>query len=360
MPAHTYRVIGLMSGSSLDGLDIAFMDLTEQDGQWRYAWIATDCMAFPETWTERLRQAPGLPAAAFLKTHVDFGHFLGKAVNHFLKEKGNGLRPDFIVSHGHTTIHAPQEGLSWQLGDGASIAAETGLPVISDLRQMDVALGGQGAPIVPIGDRLLFGDYELLLNVGGIANVTILQQGLAFDICPCNQILNHFAQQLGLPFDERGALAAGGMVNKEALHALSQEGYYAQMPPKSLANEFSVSRIIPAIAAACSNPEDALATGTAHIATMIAKALQPFLTEGGRQKMLVTGGGAFNDYLLESIQKQLPRLALTVPDTNLVQFKEALVMGLIGALRWRGESNVLCSVTGASRNSIGGAVWAGK
>lgn len=346
-----------MSGSSLDGLDIAFVRLTETGGAWRYEWIAADCIPYSEEWQQRLKTAQHLSVPEFLKTHAAYGHFIGRTVNDFLKEKTNGHRPGFIASHGHTVFHAPQEGVSCQLGDGAAIAAETGLPVISDLRHMDVALGGQGAPIVPIADRLLFGDYDFLLNLGGIANITIQRSGLAFDVCPCNQLLNHYACKLGCDFDADGQHARSGIASQDLLDALAQEAYYMQAPPKSLNNEFSTQRILPRIEAADLSPQDALATCSAHIAASIAQALLPYVRKEAR--LLATGGGAFNSFLMAQLRELLrPHgIGIVVPEERLVQYKEALAMALIGALRWRGEVNVLRTVTGASRDSIGGALW---
>jgi anhydro-N-acetylmuramic acid kinase len=360
MQANSYQAIGVMSGSSLDGLDIAFVALHEAAGQWTYEWLAADCLPYPPEWRARLQSAQSLSVPDFLKMHAAYGHFIGRAIRDFLQEKGEGKKPDFITSHGHTVFHAPRDGVSCQIGDGAAIAAETGIPVICDLRNMDVALGGQGAPIVPIGDRLLFGDYDFLLNLGGIANITIQRPGLAFDVCPCNQLLNHFAQQLGFEFDRDGTHAKQGKASQHLLAALRSEDFYRQPPPKSLANEFSQQNILPRIAAESHSAEDALATCSAHIADSIANALLPYLA--GSSKMLVTGGGALNGFLVAQLRERLQPtgLEIVVPDERLVQYKEALVMALIGALRWRGEVNVLSTVTGASRDSIGGTIWAGS
>ncbi|MBS1615798.1 MAG: anhydro-N-acetylmuramic acid kinase [Bacteroidetes bacterium] len=359
---NSYCVLGLMSGSSLDGLDIAFVDLRETDGHWHYEWIAVECISYPTEWRQKLQSIQHESVPDFLRTHVAYGHYIGKTVRDFLKRYSGEKRPDFITSHGHTILHEPQQGVSCQIGDGASIAAETGLPVISDLRNMDMALGGQGAPIVPIGDKLLFKEYDFLLNLGGIANVTVQKEALAFDICPCNQLLNHFAQQLGFDFDDSGNFAKSGRASIELLGVLRKKKYYKRLPPKSLNNEFSILEIIPLIEAENLSPQDALATCSAHISECIAAAIAPYAYRTRPSKMLASGGGAFNKFLLAQIQEQLSEkgIELLVPDARLISFKEALVMALIGALRWRGERNVLSSVTGAQRDSIGGAIWAGQ
>jgi anhydro-N-acetylmuramic acid kinase len=357
-----YNVIGLMSGSSLDGLDIAFVRLTEEGGKWSYEWLATDCKPYPEEWLQKLKTAQSLTVPQLLRLHTEYGHFIGRSINAFLKEHANAHEADFIVSHGHTILHEPANGVTYQLCDGASIAAETGISVISDLRNMDVALGGQGAPIVPIADRLLFSDYDYLLNLGGIANISIQRLGLAFDICPCNQLLNHYALKAGYDYDDKGALARQGRVEQALQGQLSTHLFYQQSPPKSLSNEFSKEEILPLIDASGFTPEDALANCTAHIIEAIATATKPHTQPSHPTRLLVTGGGAFNVFLIEQLAEALKPFGIetVVPAESLIQYKEALAMALIGALRWRGEVNVLASVTGAKNDSIGGAIWAGS
>ncbi len=354
-----YHAIGLMSGSSLDGLDIAFVKLEERSGIWRYEWIATDCIAYDDDWMARLRSASSLSVPEFLKLHTAYGHLTGKLIQEFLHRHAPNAAVDFIASHGHTAFHEPHNATTWQIGDGASIAAETGIPVISDLRSVDVAFGGQGAPIVPIGDKLLFGEYEYLLNLGGIANVSIQSKAIAFDICPCNQLLNYYAAKLGKEYDEGGNFARSGNVDDVLQARLAVQEYYGLKPPKSLANEFSTDFILPEIENKGISPCDALATCVAHIVSRISSEVQPFVTNGSSGKLLATGGGVFNTFLLERLRASLAacQIEVVVPERRLVQFKEALIMALIGVLRWRKEPNVLSSVTGAKRDSIGGAIW---
>jgi anhydro-N-acetylmuramic acid kinase len=356
-----YNVIGLMSGSSLDGLDIAFVRLKEEGGKWSYEWLAADCMSYSAEWQQKLKNAQRLSVPEFLRLHTAYGHFVGKTVKAFL-EKQNGQKPDFLVSHGHTVLHEPANSVTCQLCDGAAIAAETGLTVISDLRNADIALGGQGAPIVPIADRLLFGEYDYLLNLGGIANISIQRSGLAFDICPCNQLLNHYAMNAGFDYDDEGALARNGKSAKALQEQLAAQIFYRQAPPKSLSNEFSQMQILPLVDEAMLEPGDALATCTAHIVECIAAAFTPYIQTAQSAKLLVTGGGAFNTFLVEQLIAALRpySIEVVVPERQLVQYKEALAMALIGVLRWRNEVNVLASVTGARYDSIGGAIWAGK
>jgi anhydro-N-acetylmuramic acid kinase len=299
-----------------------------------------------------------------------------------------------------------------QLGDGAALAAVTRINVVSDLRAMDIALGGQGAPIVPIGEKLLLPGYGLFLNLGGIANISAhgvgggrrvggahgVGEGLgvgegvapgagaaagfvAFDVCPANRVLNELAGYEGMAYDKDGALAAGGRVDEALLRQLNALSYYSMGYPKSLANEFGLETVLPLLRAGGLSTADALRTYTEHIAEQVERAVRELKVGAGIRdasgvadaggagagggepvRMLVTGGGAHNGFLVARLRERLasPGVELVVPDTALVDFKEALVMALIGVLRWREENNVLASVTGASRDSIGGAVWMGQ
>jgi len=357
-----YRAIGLMSGSSLDGLDLAFAEFTEQGGQWSYELKETACYEYAAEWTEKLRLATTLSALDYQLLHTDYGHYLGEQVNRFIEEKHLHFQAALVASHGHTSFHLPARKMTAQLGDGAAIAAATGLPVVSDLRAMDIALGGQGAPIVPIGEKLLFPGYDFFLNIGGIANISInADQYLAFDICPANRVLNLLANQAGQSFDRDGALAAAGKINTGLLETLNALPYYQQTAPKSLANDFGTDTIYPIIQQSGCDTNDALSTFTEHIATQVANAILPMHREQP-QRLLVTGGGALNHFLVGLLRTKLESAGIEVmiPDEKLVNYKEALVMAFIGVLRWRQENNVLASVTGASRNSIGGALWIGQ
>ena len=363
-----YNVIGAMSGSSLDGLDIVFAQLTEIRGQWTFEIKAADTLPYNADWTERLTNATRIPAADYLVLHSAYGRYTGEQITAFIDRHNLHHQVHFIASHGHTTFHIPGQHTTAQLGDGAAIAATTGLPVISDLRAMDVALGGQGAPIVPVGEKLLFPDFQYWLNIGGIANIsaTAGADRIAFDICPANRVLNALAQQLGHEYDAAGAIAATGTVQAGLLSTLNKLPYYAQPYPKSLANTFGTDTILPLLAASGASLPDQLCTYTEHIALQIAQSLEPLhLTADAAHapfNMLVTGGGAFNTFLLERIDVHVSpfRVDIVVPDAQTVKFKEALIMALIGALRWRQEENVLASVTGASRDSVGGALWLGS
>jgi anhydro-N-acetylmuramic acid kinase len=332
--------------------------------------------------------------------HVEYGRYLGEQVLRFVRENGLEYQVQLVVSHGHTVFHDVGRHMTAQLGDGAALAATVRLNVVSDLRAMDVALGGQGAPIVPIGEMLMLQEYAWFLNLGGIANVSragrdrsILEAGtpgegwpgsaggfVAFDVCPANRVLNELAADEGLPYDAEGALAAGGSVDAELLGRLNALPYYQQGYPKSLANEFGTETVLPLIGAAMIDAggrlttADALRTYTQHIAEQVGRAVRSLVAcaagpaaavgsaGASTGRMLVTGGGAHNTFLIARLREVLGDIGVevVVPDTGLVDYKEALVMALIGVLRWREENNVLASVTGASRDIIGGAVWIGQ
>lgn len=357
-----YRAIGLMSGSSLDGLDIVFTEILENGGKWSYEILHADCMPYSKEWTEKLKNATSLSALDYQLLHTEYGHYLGNKVNEFIATHHLQFKVAVVASHGHTTFHLPAKKMTAQLGDGAAIAAITQLPVVSDLRAMDIAFGGQGAPIVPIGEQLFFPDYQYFLNIGGIANISIKgDQYKAFDVCAANRVLNMLANEAGKDFDEGGELARQGQLNQALLNELNGLTYYTLPVPRSLANSFGTDTVYPIISKYALSPEDALHTYTAHIVRQVKNALMTHKTEtGAEQQLLVTGGGAFNSYLVERLQQSLGNIKVVVPDEQLVQYKEALIMALIGVLRWREEYNVLSSVTGAMRNSVGGAMWMGQ
>lgn len=361
-----YRAIGLMSGSSLDGLDIAFVEFSEQGGKWEYQILQAECYPYPEEWISRLKDAIHLPARDYQLLHTDYGHYTGQQVNRFIESYQLQYQVSVIGSHGHTTFHMPERKMTAQLGDGAALAAETGLPVVSDLRAMDIALGGQGAPIVPIGEKMLLSGYDYFLNIGGIANIAVTGEpplgGWGFDICPANRVLNMLANQAGMEYDAGGEMAASGKLNEALLEQLNQLGYYKQPPPKSLANDFGTDVVYPLIKKAGISIPDALRTFCEHIAQQTVLAIQGIGAPSSGGKLLATGGGAFNDFLTGLIQQHLAPLGITLetPDPKLINYKEAMVMAFMAVLRWRQENNVLASVTGASRDSIGGALWMGQ
>jgi len=363
-----YKTIGIMSGSSLDGLDIAYVEFHENGGKWSFEILKEDCYPYSKEWVSQLKNAISLNALDYQLLHVDYGHYLGQQVNKFIEENNLQYKVALIASHGHTTFHVPAKKMTAQLGDGAAIAAETHLPVVTDLRTVDVAFGGQGAPIVPIGEKLLLGAYDYFLNIGGIANLSINREPyIAFDICAANRVLNMLANDADKEYDKNGEMARQGKMKNELLEKLNKLDYYRQPHPKSLANDFGTDIVYPLIKKEGIPVNDALRTYTEHIVVQIKKAISNSRVAASipidiGTRLLATGGGAFNLFLIERLKEQLEELNIEVivPDANLVNYKEALIMALIGVLRWREEYNVLSSVTGAARDSIGGALWLGQ
>jgi anhydro-N-acetylmuramic acid kinase len=349
--SNVYRVIGLMSGTSLDGLDIACCTFTRDD-QWRFDLHEAATISYDDTWRNRLRDAHNLSGLELAQLHVDLGKLHGAWVNEFISQ--HSVQVDFIASHGHTIFHQPSRGLTHQIGSAAHIAAVTGVDVIADFRTTDVALGGQGAPLVPMGDLWLFGNYPMCLNLGGIANVSV-KESLhmeAFDIGLCNMALNHFAEKLGVAYDRDGALAKAGSVNESLLEQLNSLDFFKQPAPKSLGKEFWIREFLPVAEYSSVNAHDALRTITEHIAIQIAGALRQ--RESG--EILATGGGAHNTFLIERLAAHTQH-HVVVPDKKIVDFKEALIFAFLGALRMAGDPNALASVTGAKRDSVGGAIY---
>lgn len=362
-----YRSIGLMSGSSLDGLDIVFAEFHENAGKWSYEIKKTACYPYDTAWSKRLQHAVSLSALDYQLLHADYGHYLGEQVNKFIDENALYYQVALIASHGHTTFHVPAKRMTAQLGDGAAIAAETQLPVVSDLRALDIAFGGQGAPIVPIGEKLLLHKYDLFLNLGGIANISLnADKYIAFDVCPANRVLNMLANETGKEYDENGEMARRGSVNNVLLDRLNELDYYKKPFPKSLANDFGTDVVYEMIRDTGCGIDDALRTYTEHIVLQIKNALQSATTNHQtlttRHQLLSTGGGSLNTFLIERLSDELKKLNINVivPEPQIVNFKEALIMAFIGVLRWRQEYNVVSSATGSSRDSIGGALWTGQ
>ncbi len=361
-----YRVIGIMSGSSLDGLDIAFVELEETGGKWSYEIKAASTKPYNNDWRDKLQKATTLSAYDYLLLHAAYGKYIGEAINEFIDENNLHHKVQLIASHGHTTFHAPALGMTAQLGDGAAIAATTQINVVSDLRAMDVAFGGQGAPIVPIGEKLLLSDYSFCLNIGGIANLSFKSDAgyIAFDVCAANRVMNMLAHLQGKEYDKDGAMAALGKVDTALLTKLNAFTYYAKPYPKSLANSFGTDEVFPVVQSTKLSTADKLRTYAEHVAIQIKNSIGSISDRSKieNRKLLVTGGGAFNTFLITRLKEVLydMNIEVIVPDAMLVNYKEALVMALIGVLRWREEYNVLHTVTGAGRSSIGGAVWIGQ
>lgn len=346
----TYKVIGLMSGTSLDGVDLAYCEF-DFDKSWEYKIICAETIPYPTSWKNRLINLISSSKDEIKSTNIEYGKYLGSLVRDFIKKYQ--LSPDFISSHGHTIFHQPEKKYTLQIGDGKTISNIAKLPVVYDFRTLDVELGGQGAPLVPIGDKLLFEDFSYCVNFGGIANISYedKQKRIAFDICPVNMVLNHFAKRLGFEYDDQGQLARTGSLNFELLEQLNELDYYQLSPPKSLGREWVEKNMFSLIDKLKMEPKDVLNTFIEHIIFQIKNVLKN-LPNG---KILITGGGAKNTYLIKQLQKVVDS-KIIVPDETLIDYKEAMVFAFLGVLKWRDEINCLSSVTGASCDSCSGLV----
>jgi len=351
--AQHYQALGIMSGSSLDGIDMAYCEF--QLGPHKknhFKIVRAETVSYNEEWQNILSQAHLAKGNKLIEYHLAYGRYLGQAASAFLKKYD--LQPDLIASHGHTVFHQPGKGYTFQLGHGQAIATYAGCTVVSDFRIKDIVLGGEGAPLVPVGDELLFPEYEICLNIGGITNLSYKENGrrVAFDICPANQILNALSRQKGYAFDRAGEMAKSGMIIPPLLKKLDQDRYYSLPFPKSLSNEYVTSHFIQAISAFSGSPEDKLRTSVEHIASQIGHACAKLAPE----QILVTGGGAHNTFLMRRLE-QLTGHRIVVPDTIIVDFKEALIFAFMGVLRMRNGINSFASVTGAKQDSSCGVVY---
>ncbi|MEX0812361.1 MAG: anhydro-N-acetylmuramic acid kinase [Chitinophagales bacterium] len=362
----TYNVVGLMSGSSLDGLDIAYCEIVHDNGAWSYQIKIAETIPFTPKWKLRLEKLVLQNAVTYIKTHAFLGHYFGELVKSFIEKHQLFDQIDFIASHGQTIFHQPDNGFTSQIGDPSAIAVHTGLPVISDFRHIDVALTGQGTPIAPIADQLFFNSYRFLINLGGISNITYQENGqpkVAFDITPVNLILNKLAGKMHLDFDKDGDIARSGQIIEPLYNDLNLSHYYAKAYPKSLSGGW-VSKVMAPLVARYKNPvPDKLRTLSEHISHQIARGIAQIAENEGvelktDEKMLATGGGALNKYLIELIDEKAP-VSVIIPDEETIQFKEALLMALMGVLRVRNEVNCLSAVTGAKADSVGGAIYQG-
>jgi anhydro-N-acetylmuramic acid kinase len=352
MPPKKYKVLGLMSGTSMDGIDLAFCHFAKAEDSWHGEIIEADTIPYPAIWKDKLWKCFSMSGYDLIKTDMEYGHYLGKISKEFLKH--HKLNPDFISSHGHTIFHNPTDGVTFQLGNGAAIAASSNYTTISNFRTLDVALKGEGAPLVPLGDSILFSDYDYCLNLGGFANVSFFwyKKRVAFDICPVNFVINKLANDLGYEYDKDGEIARSGKVNMTLLKALNKLEYYHQPYPKSLGREWVEQFVFPLIYADSLNKNDILRTYYEHVAMQITKIFTGKLTK----KVLVTGGGAYNKFLIELIRSKT-NLKVEIPDDTIVNFKEAMIFGFLGVLRMRGETNCLSSVTGSKHDNIGGIIY---
>lgn len=353
MAAQNYNVIGVMSGTSLDGVDLAHIFFAVDNGKWTFTIGACETIPYPEVWVQKLRSAVDFSDAELRQLDIDYTQLLGTFIAGFIAQ--NGITElDAVCSHGHTILHQPQKRLTLQIGNLPQIAEIIGQKTVCDFRVQDVVMGGQGAPLVPIGDRILFSDYRYCLNLGGFSNISYEADGsrTAFDISAVNTVLNHYANRFGLEYDAAGSIAASGRLDEGLLAELNALDYYQASPPKSLGFEYVKQTLLPLLEKYAIADADKMRTFTQHVANQIAKALPDH-----NGKMLITGGGAYNEFLIERLRAKCPTLTIEIPDARLLEFKEALIFALLGVLRLRGENNVLASVTGAPHDHCAGFVY---
>nr|WP_315177945.1 anhydro-N-acetylmuramic acid kinase [uncultured Flavobacterium sp.] len=348
-----YTIIGVMSGTSLDGVDLAHIVFTVKNNKWDFQILESETVSYSIDWLNKLKIAVGFSEAALEKLNQDYTQLLAVIISDFI-EKYEIKDLDAVCSHGHTILHQPQNGFTLQIGNLPEIATLINQTVVCDFRVQDVELGGQGAPLVPIGDRILFSEYEYCMNLGGFSNVSFEQNNkrIAFDISPVNTVLNFYANQLGLDYDDKGSISRTGICNKELLNELNALDFYQKKHPKSLGFEFVKETVLPIIEKYSIPIEDKLHTFTEHVALQIALALP-----NKKGSLFITGGGAYNDFLIERIQYHLPKMKLIIPSAKILEFKEALIFALLGVLKLRREINVLSSVTGAKTDHSSGVIY---
>ncbi|WP_417800487.1 anhydro-N-acetylmuramic acid kinase [Tenacibaculum sp.] len=342
--------IGLMSGTSLDGIDLAYIKIHENSYK-DFRIIQADTIAYSNQWKNKLQEAINYDKKDLQILDVDYGKFLGKILNNFIKEH-RITKLDFIASHGHTILHQPEVGITLQIGNGQEIATITKKDVVCDFRTQDVVLGGQGAPLVPIGDRLLFSDYDYCLNLGGFANISYEEnkRRIAFDICPVNIVLNYYTRKIGVEYDNDGRMASEGKINVELLRRLNALSFYQELPPKSLGLEWVQSTIFPLIDKEEADISTILRTFVEHVAMQIGNVVKNDAT------ILVTGGGAFNTFLMKRIEF-FAQTKIKQVSTELIDYKEALIFALLGVLKVQNKVNCLQSVTGAKKDHSSGNIF---
>jgi len=356
MKKSQYHCIGVMSGTSLDGIDLAHIIFNINDNIWSYEILECETISYTDNWIDKLKNAVSFSKEELAILNQNYTQLLGKTIQEFIANyQIENL--DSVCSHGHTILHHPHNGFTLQIGNLPEIVSYCQQKIVCDFRVQDVQLGGQGAPLVPIGDRILFSDFDFCLNLGGFSNVSFesKNQRIAFDISPVNTVLNFYANQLGFEYDDKGKISQSGNFNPDLFRELNTLEYYQTSFPKSLGFEFVKETVLPLVEKFAIATEDKMRTFTEHIAFQTAQALQVFDTQN--KSLLITGGGAYNDFLIDKIRFYLPEMSIIIPDRKTLEYKEALIFALLGVLRLRNEINVLSSVTGAKHDHCGGIIF---
>ncbi|WP_100615451.1 anhydro-N-acetylmuramic acid kinase [Confluentibacter citreus] len=351
----SYKVIGMMSGTSLDGIDLVYVEFNKYS-KWDFTILKAQTFEYDDTWREKLRNLVTASMDDLKTIDSDYTHYIAHVINEFI-ETNNIEYVDAICSHGHTALHQPQNKLTYQIGNKSILADLTKNTVVCNFRVQDVELGGQGAPLVPIGDELLFPEYDFCLNLGGFANIStkIDDERIAYDICPVNIVLNHYIKTIGFDYDDKGKMASSGEVNHSLLNKLNDLDFYKRSYPKSLGLEWVNTNIFPLINSYNMEIKDVLRTFIEHIAVQISVEIN----KKNKASVLVSGGGVYNEFLISSIN-HLTKNRIVIPSKNIIEFKEALIFAFLGVLRLRNEVNTLKSVTGAVKNHSSGKIFAIK
>lgn len=349
------KILGVMSGSSLDGIDFALCQFNKLENKLTWKILKAETVEYTDEWVDKLKKMPTVSGRELALADFDLGYLFGSKIKQFLGDD----KIDFIASHGHTVFHEPENKMTYQIGNGSAIASESGFPVICDFRSMDIGLGGQGAPLAAIVDRDLFPEYEAMVNLGGISNISFThnKKTIAYDISPCNQLLNFLAMKVGKEYDKDGQIASKGKINDELLDELLSFEYFNQNFPKSLDNNFIKNNFIPILEKSTLSIEDRMATSVELIAKTLADEFNKNTSSSiNTPKALFAGGGTRNKFLMERIKSLTKDFKIVIPDETIIDYKEALLMAYIGYLRIDQKTNVLASVTGASKDTIGGAL----
>tara|TARA_B100000925_G_scaffold289916_1_gene273884 strand:- start:957 stop:2072 length:1116 start_codon:yes stop_codon:yes gene_type:complete len=349
---NSYKVIGVMSGTSLDGIDICFVTYFFNSCDWDFTIHYSQTVKYDQGWINKLKKAHKLNEEDLSKLDFDYTIYLANSISDFI-DKNQIQEIDFISSHGHTVFHDPEEKITYQIGNRSELSKNIGLPVICDFRIQDVQLGGQGAPLVPIGDLLLFKDYSHCLNLGGFSNISVKYKNkiIAYDICPVNIVLNNYSRLMGFSYDLNGRISKSGQINNDLLQSLNSITYYNMQYPKSLSIEWVENKIFPIINSFNIQVKDILRTFVEHIAIQINNNLHK-----SKPKLLITGGGAKNDFLMSRI-KRISGIDFELVSENIIDYKEAIIFGFLGVLKIRNENNCLKSVTGASHDHCSGVIF---
>ncbi len=377
----TYKCIGLMSGTSLDGIDAALVNVATDGNSVRFLYGII--RPFSDSLRERLMalaHSKKVNKEELVRMDALMGHLLSDVVEELLKESGMETEDILMVaSHGQTIGHYSDKkdqfghstAFTLQIGDGDVIAARTGIPVVSDFRRRDMAMGGEGAPLIPLLDSLLFQDIEqnrCCLNIGGIANVTVLSAGggapMAFDTGPGNCLSDLAVVRLigrGLRFDPGGENALGGEIHNEIVDRAMADAYFTQPPPKSTGREYFDEKFLNFLLGMERDAPfgDMVATISCLTPRSIADALHSFVpVDDFPKEMIVSGGGVHNRFFMEKLKAFLPEMNVVSSGEYGIDpdFKEAMGFALMGYRTMKGLPSSIPGVTGARLPQILGKI----